>query len=761
MTLPNQDSNTQSPEYRDVGERQAELSPSITLRSLTLQPASPNENSASQIYEDRVEQVGGVVPESGVSGTFVVVGRRLWRMTGRGHCTIRVLQHTPFEGDIMEGAPKVSTLPESVKHRLLGTDNQASLEQEVPGSSLLQTLHEIDDSIATNFGIKAHASSSAPLRLLTWSPRDRTNNPSAETLSFIALSYCWHSSDWVHPDDYPIPILDTMNPISGPMLQALLGERQSAKEGIWIDQLCINQSDEEEKRVAIGSMDIIYKKARLVVIVLEDIRIEEDEEMVLRILISKYENKELFDLRAETKISHIASGILWKVYSARWFSRAWCSHELRVSDNQIFFIRVGPPVKGVYRMLRISADFLHDLSLIEADYCSFGGGSDQFVSLRKSYQSYRARFSQFVKDRLDRKPGKLAPIQASQTPDRTASYMRVFAEIFALGSSVPADKLVITLNILNCGLYFRGSAQTENECCRIFTFLALAARDPTALSNCGKRLILEHRSFSASWMKFPRPQDIREPFLRGSTHRRLDYTPLFNDEELTVDTLFVASSESVNRASSVYVKKAEWFLQGCIELRTDEYWLLFDSEELISPNFDVRKKLYIDALACALEGGVKWIKAAVESKGSLPNDYLLETAFEVIFDDRNSHEQDFGIIFTEHEQLFERVVEFLDALLSLWLSGHVAGWSPAWFQVGADSRNRSLILCPLQGKYRLAIPAVLLHEEYDFLNRIWIVGETDQPDCWVVLGKVSSFGIADFREVLQFGTFAKRQRFRG
>lgn len=42
--------------------------------------------------------------------------------------------------------------------------------------------------------------------------------------------------------------------------KALLDERQSQNEGIWIDQLCVNQNCEEEKLHTIPAMDLIYKE---------------------------------------------------------------------------------------------------------------------------------------------------------------------------------------------------------------------------------------------------------------------------------------------------------------------------------------------------------------------------------------------------------------------------------------------------------------------------------------------------------------------
>jgi Heterokaryon incompatibility protein (HET) len=113
---------------------------------------------------------------------------------------------------------------------------------------------------------------------------------SNEHVSYIAVSYCWHSSEW----DVVSTIRDTSNqiqeyqtPISSKMLDAVSMLRRDENEAIWVDQLCIKQSESEEKQSAIATMDIIYQMARLVAIVIEDISLSRDELLVWRRLREK------------------------------------------------------------------------------------------------------------------------------------------------------------------------------------------------------------------------------------------------------------------------------------------------------------------------------------------------------------------------------------------------------------------------------------------------------------------------------------------
>ena len=160
-----------------------------------------------------------------------------------------------------------------------------------------------DPGVAAKFDFKAAAIISYPFRLLE---RMDLHLPRAEEPndgSFIALSYFWHSKDWPqHNDD--TRAVSPSKPISMALFGALLEERISSDEGIWIDQLCINQEYTIEKRFAIGSMDVVYRKARLVVIALEDIWVDEAEEAALYTWIHRNEQRQILDISAEAELIH-------------------------------------------------------------------------------------------------------------------------------------------------------------------------------------------------------------------------------------------------------------------------------------------------------------------------------------------------------------------------------------------------------------------------------------------------------------------------
>jgi hypothetical protein len=114
-------------------------------------------------------------------------------------------------------------------------------------------MRQLDGPIAEHFGLKRDSFSKAPLRLVEFfqEGEPRPIEP-PEFRSFIAVSYCWHNNFWtptegLHRDGPDMPI-------SRPMLESVLDNRESVEETVWIDGLCINQDDKQEKIYAIGSM---------------------------------------------------------------------------------------------------------------------------------------------------------------------------------------------------------------------------------------------------------------------------------------------------------------------------------------------------------------------------------------------------------------------------------------------------------------------------------------------------------------------------
>ena len=134
---------------------------------------------------------------------------------------------------------------------------------------VLANMRRLCPATAQLFALKETAISKFPIRMIVPS---RAKRPIRE---YLVVSYSWHHESWSIADDGP-PTKPW--PFCHAMAEAILEMRISEDGGIWLDQCCINQNDEEEKMAAVGSMDLIHSCARKKLIFLEDVQLSEVEE---------------------------------------------------------------------------------------------------------------------------------------------------------------------------------------------------------------------------------------------------------------------------------------------------------------------------------------------------------------------------------------------------------------------------------------------------------------------------------------------------
>ena len=138
------------------------------------------------------------------------------------------------------GRPQLQRIPiQSVqminyaeKSRIFGSESAA----ENSPSALLQRLARLDETVAVKFMVKPDTKARFNFRLIHthMDPLKRQNQ------SFIALSY--RRKIHVEKRDGHFTL-----PLEAEMFQAMLDERVSEYEGVWIDQICIDQESETEK----------------------------------------------------------------------------------------------------------------------------------------------------------------------------------------------------------------------------------------------------------------------------------------------------------------------------------------------------------------------------------------------------------------------------------------------------------------------------------------------------------------------------------
>jgi len=175
--------------------------------------------------------------------------------------------------------------------------------------------------------------SGAPIRLLELFAGDSGDPLRGElwhtTLTaspeFDALSYVWGSPEKLDPADLytsrgnRIPILSSL----GGALRRLRLPDQNRK--VWVDALCINQSDPVEKSQQVPMMGKIYHSARSVVVWLGE---EADDSDLALSFIPQVTDLSKFDRIIQDQGSTHKWYALSKLMNRTWFSRRWVVQEL-------------------------------------------------------------------------------------------------------------------------------------------------------------------------------------------------------------------------------------------------------------------------------------------------------------------------------------------------------------------------------------------------------------------------------------------------
>ena len=470
------------------------------------------------------------------------------------------------------------------KLELLEKSSSASKEALPQTQDMLAHLREFQPSIAQMLSVKDIAISQAPLRLLLEnSGQLELDSPSVR--SYIALSYCWHGPDWEATDCLGPPEMGW--PISTAMVHGLLNQRESPEEGLWIDQCCINQADPIDKQLLIGSMDIIYKCARKVVVILEDVSIPEAEEVVLQAVRVQWKPKNE-DLDALARL-------LLRILSARWFQRAWCSHELQLSDDIVFLL---PTKNG---LVELSADDVEELYSVTSVYIERDHDLGDLM-VEGIFRSY-----DFFTRTLDRKISNV----------RGRSLIAEFSDICQLACSVQTDILSIAINVSGLQVYFTGEIRSRNECRWVLSMMALCTGDANVLGGIDEVLWVEDRAGTPSWLNWV--DDLENTMTRVGYSRLQEsiHVKSIDQYQITLDVLDLTDSE-ILVPSELYFRRARLL----VGLLSESYYNDFENQPYwMSPALDPitaarERRLVVEILACSFECGYDWM---IEQMLSAPN----------------------------------------------------------------------------------------------------------------------------------------------
>jgi hypothetical protein len=620
------------------------------------------------------------------------------------------------------------------------------VHQEV-GRQNLERLRQLDAVAATHFEVKPSLVDGMTFRLLDL---EASNPPE----SYIALSYRWmcrSSSETEPPGMISIPV----DPL---LFQQLIRERHSGTEGIWCDQVCINQTDVDEKMRIIGAMDAIYKCARLVVIALQDIEATLEEFKFLEAF-----NKDYSDSRWPYPPPHLTDSppymaqnpvlrqFFYKICKSEYFTRAWCSHELRMGQTHTFIIKCASSIPGLKaKVCSITGQFLGYLAMLSSRVQS---PDQEVLNIRLTLLRifhYNRNMSRSL-----RTVG-----QASEDQITVAPYPPQVMEVFALKASgnpdaadrerdANLDRMAIVLNSSGSGLVLDRAMSTtsphtssRDHCKRLLLLVALAAGDPISLCTMGKALRLGSTEQSSSWLCAPHFADVglgphNQDALRLVENFRcqLDSSPLA--EWIRLDCLSLGIPE---RASDRSAATAEKIITKCLELGLGGGFLGRTgagpqySNWRIQTDYPGNKTAFLMTVAALLDFGPGWMLGMSRKCGFDDDSVVREmrSAMSTHFADGFDHGYLNSLTWATSESATKAVnwllstATFMRTVLAAYVDGgNMASWIPYIHARGWS--KKVLIFGPSDALITPVIPLALLNANYSRLPRVWLLQDTGDP----------------------------------
>ena len=637
----------------------------------------------------------------------------------------------------------VHNLTYEEKQWMLGVDPDADNDPV----ELLYCLARLDNRVAGRFEVKPDIKANFNFRLI-YSHREVVKQ---QHQTFIALSY--RRKLHVEKKHHHFTL-----PLDPEIFQAVWDERQSETEGVWIDQICIKNDSEEEKTISMSAMDMVYRSARLVVVALDDIELEASEGTILESHMDDFErqvhvpaNKRFRRRPTPYLESHDDLYIvIRKMMRSSWFRRAWCRHEMRLAREHIFLVPCRAPGSSLGKsVLRFTGKCLaHFLGLATE------------VPFEPSIESVKPALYAFFRDR-----SKL-PAHEHHLRAHHGNFTTVVAEVFGMeaggdprileeqrAADARKDQISIILNTMECGLALRKTVRDPRislptpECHYMLLLLALAARDPGALSSVGHPM--RQLPFDTStWLFGPTNVDSGLNNYRTLNRLPADYpinTHSQDSERFVQLDLKFLKPGNVLRAfeSPDSLKLAQHFARVCETRklgRNRKRYLIND--KTANRLFGSMQEVYDETLACVFECGPDWMADVCQRYGVSRWKYDLQPAYELLVALKNTNGR-----WPDHAwstQATGFIMDFVNFLIIRGMPQRQITqqelWRPIW--VPTATNGKVLTFIP-PDDIRVTVPAALLDQDYIHLARLWVLeprGEYIEQtlshyDEWTLLGK--------------------------
>lgn len=161
-----------------------------------------------------------------------------------------------------------------------------------------------------------------------------------ENPSFLALSYVWGSGN----DTTIISVDERPFPVTRSLFEAITGIREAESVMIWVDAICINQQDTEEKCIQVKMMRSIYARATSVIFWLgQQGNYDQAAFRLMNVFVQKHKifsDLESFRGKSLAQIGLPSSDPGWigwaSLLSRPWFGRVWIVQEFLNATQSVF-----------------------------------------------------------------------------------------------------------------------------------------------------------------------------------------------------------------------------------------------------------------------------------------------------------------------------------------------------------------------------------------------------------------------------------------
>lgn len=660
----------------------------------------------------------------------------------------------------------VHLLDDANKAHLLGAESDA-VGAAAEASKLLRRLADLDPRVAAKFEVKQDIKKMFNFRLIY----EHKDIASQGHQSFIALSYRRKLQVQKTHTLFTLPL-------DREMFEAVWQER-GENEGIWIDQISIDQESDFERTVSMSAMDMVYSRARRVIVALDDIEFDAKEGEQLQSHMAEYNAlthvapRQRFRRKQPSFLEsheHMFE-MIRKILRSSWFKRAWCRHEMRLGKHHIFLIPCKRKSRPGRDVLRFNGKFMAHLLDLSLE-----------VPFEPDVESVKPALHAFFRDRA-----KMAPDEREMASHH-GNMSTVVAEVFAMEAGgdprIPVeqreadarkDKIAIILNTMECGLALHQDLRrptvriSQEECFHDLLMLGLAAQDPGSLCAIGSPLPISIGQSSVLYTPTVADGGLNnsKTLQRLPQNARLAICTSGAEHYIQVDLKFLQPREPARQQSIPELGQTQDFASASLDrLRVDKdseamslarhIFTICDSEnrkwgrnrkrylthdKKANYLFGPMHEIYVETLACVLQCGPTWMSDIAErySMGRWKVD--LPGAYELLVALQNTNGRWPADAWSERSAGF--IVDFVNFLVirGLPLRQLLApeSWRPLWFSTDAGGKVLSFV--PVDNKnIKPAIPTALINPDYVHLSRLWILEpRSKEPhasqDEWTLLGK--------------------------